>query len=174
MGIPSTNYGLIFLQEMCLFCFDVLHAQLNNYDPPPDPHSSHPSLNGLSNGGPLSHHNHRSYHHDSHHHGHPLVRKSDGKRKNDDFLRLKFFYPKRILACFSVFSVGWVPKWPLPSLCDVEHWEGKATARLHWHILTDEPSRWTQGICAYQVDRLDQNVSLISMFWLMLSNILTW
>ena len=55
------------LQEMCLFCFDVLYAQLYNCDSPPDPHPCHPAINGISNGPP---HLHRPHHQHSHRHGH--------------------------------------------------------------------------------------------------------
>jgi len=106
-GTKASSPGLTVARpEMCLFCFDVLHAQLNNYDPPPDPHSSHPSLNGLSNGGPLSHHNHRSYHHDSHHHGHPLSSQSGGF-PNDPyplFVTWNIGREKRLRGCIGTFS----------------------------------------------------------------------
>ncbi|KAM7543025.1 hypothetical protein Aperf_G00000005456 [Anoplocephala perfoliata] len=38
--IPTLSNGLshaIVRREMCLYCFDVLHRQLNNQDPPPQP-----------------------------------------------------------------------------------------------------------------------------------------
>lgn len=42
--------------DMCVFCFDVLYAQLYNCDPPPNPHfSSHAFQNGSIANGSLNH-----------------------------------------------------------------------------------------------------------------------